>query len=152
MLNTGYLNLCRDLQLPVQCLLDLILVMEAAALHLSGDFLHLLDVRQMGGLVILQGHHVALLTGDLLQLLAQVTGLLLLRPKEIHVDPEVLHQIVPEVFNLVWELVPSFIELLEAANEAVEDDLVVTDPVRGKAVLVSAGEADGVHVGQQLLT
>ena len=85
-------------------------------------------------------------------MLLQGCGLLLLRLEVFNVHSEVVHQADLEVLQLVGVVIAAVVPLVVAADEAVEDNLVLADPVGGKAVLVFAWEADCVDVGQEFLT
>ena len=126
--------------------------MESPILHLLVHLLDLLHVGETARLVLQQGLELITSLVDLLKLLLQVVGELLLRPEVVHVHPEVVHQSGPEVVQLDGEVILAVVELVVAADQEVEDDLVLADPVGGKAVLVFAWEADCVDVGQEFLT
>ena len=147
-----YLDLSGEITLFLHSPLGPVLIMQDPVLHLFVDLLHLLHVGEPTGPELPQGLELVPSLVDLLQLLLQVGGQLLLRPEVVHVHPQVVHQAGPEVVQLVGEVIPAVVELVVAADEEVEDDLVLADPVGGKAILVSAREADCVDVGEELLT
>ena len=126
--------------------------MEDPVLHLPGHLLDLLDVGEAVGPEDPQFLQFVPSRVDLLKLLLQVFGLLLLRLEVVQVHSQVVHQAGLEVVQLLGVEVFALVELVVAADQTVEDDLVLADPVGGQAVLVPAGEADGVDVTQELLT
>ena len=148
----NYLDLGGEITLLLQGPLGPLLVVEDPVFHLPAPLLDLPHVGETGGLEDPEFLELAPSVVDLLQLLLQVLGLLLLRPEVVHVHSEVVHQAGLQVVQLLGEVVPAVVEHLVTTDETVQDDLVLTDPVGGQTVLVSAWEADGIDVCQKLLT
>ena len=148
----GYLDTSDELTLLIHGPRGALLVVVSPVLHPLGHLLDLLHVGEPTGPELPQGLELVPSLVDLLQLLLQVGGQLLLRPEVVHVHPQVVHQAGPEVVQLGGVVIDALVELVVAADEEVEDYLVLADPVGGEAILVSAWEADCVDVGQELLT
>ena len=148
----GYLDLSGELTLLLHGSLGPVLVVKNPVFHLFVDLLNLLHVGETTGPELQQGLEFVPPLVDLLQLVLQLDGLLLLRPEVVHVHPQVVHQAGPEIVQLDGEVISALVELVVGADEEIEDDLVLADSVGGEAILVSAWEADCVDVSQELLT
>ena len=147
-----YLDLGGEITLHLHSPLGPVLVVKHPVFHLLGHLLNLLQVGEAVCLELQQGLELVPSVVDLLQLLLQNSGLLLLRLEVVRVHSQVVHQADLQVVQLVGVVITAVVELLIAAHQTVKDDLVLADPVGWQAELVPAGEADGVDVGQELLT
>ena len=128
-----YLDLGGEIRLLLHGPLGPLLVVQDPVFRLLGHHLDLLHVGETGSLEDSQVLELAASLVNLLQLLLQVLGLLLLRPEVVHVHSHVVHQAGLQVVQLLGVLVPVVVEHLVTTDEAVQDDLVLADPVGWQA-------------------